>query len=96
MTKASFSEDGLICWIDPAGSHDLPIESTLPHRFKLVDGEIVDKYNGVTDNKVRELDHADAVEALKAVQDAWDEDESENKGPRPSDLPPLDLPGGEN
>lgn len=95
--KANFSEDGLICWIDNEnGQYDLPIESTLPHRFKLVDGEVVDKYKGVTDDKVRELDHADAAKAVKDAQDAWDADESENKGPRPVDLPPLVLPGGEN
>lgn len=96
MTKASFSEDGLICWIDPDGAHDLPVESMLPHRFKLVDGVIVDKYDGATDNEVRKIDHDEAEKEIKAAQKAWDEDESENKGPRPMDLPALDLPGGEN
>lgn len=94
MTKASFSEDGLICWIDNEnGQYDLPVESVLPHRFKLVDGEVVDKYNGVTDQKVKEIDHE------KAMQEAAELVDPEGN-PAPQELPPLDyvapLPGGDN
>jgi len=42
--------------IGPEGDHDLPVDSTLGHRFQLVDGEVVDRYDGVTDDEVRELD----------------------------------------
>jgi hypothetical protein len=95
MTKASFSEDGLVCWIDPDnGTHELPVESMLPHRFKLVEGVVVDKYEGVTDQKVREIDHE---EAMKAAAEAVDGEGN----PTPFELPPLDyvapLPGeGDN
>lgn len=93
MTKASFSEDGSICWINPEGEYELPVESVLPHRFKLVDGEVVDKYNGVTDDKVKEIDHEKAMEEAAAAVDA-------EGNPAPQELPPLNyvapLPEGEN
>ncbi|EME70011.1 hypothetical protein H261_10692 [Paramagnetospirillum caucaseum] len=48
--------------IGPEGDHDLPVESTLGHRFQLVDGEVVDRYDGATDDEVREIDAARVVE----------------------------------
>ena len=42
--------------IGPEGDHDLPVDSTLGHRFQLVDGKVVDRYGGVTDDEVRRLD----------------------------------------
>ena len=48
--------------IGPEGDHDLPVDSTLGHRFQLVDGEVVDRYDGVTDDDVREIDAARVVE----------------------------------
>lgn len=42
--------------IGPEGDHDLPVDSDLGHRFRLVDGEVVDRYDGVTDDEVRRLD----------------------------------------
>lgn len=48
--------------IGPEGDHALPVDSTLGHRFQLVDGEVVDRYDGVTDDEVREIDAARVVE----------------------------------
>ena len=42
--------------IGPEGDHDLPVDSTLGHRFQLVDGEVVDRYDGATDDDVRRID----------------------------------------
>lgn len=42
--------------VGPEGDHDLPVDSTLGHRFQLVDGEVIDRYDGVTDDEVRRLD----------------------------------------
>jgi serine phosphatase RsbU (regulator of sigma subunit) len=86
MTKASFSEDGLICWINPEGEHELPVDTMLPHRFTLVDGKIVDKYNGMTDQEVKEKDHEDAIAAREALIA-----ELEEGAPVPAELPPLDF-----
>jgi hypothetical protein len=48
--------------IGPEGDHDLPVDSVLGHRFQLVDGEVVDRYDGVTDDDVREIDAGRVVE----------------------------------
>jgi hypothetical protein len=48
--------------IGPEGDHDLPVDSTLGHRFQLVEGEVVDRYDGVTDDEVRKLDAERVVE----------------------------------
>ncbi|CAA7615688.1 hypothetical protein [Magnetospirillum sp. UT-4] len=42
--------------IGPEGDHDLPVKSVLGHRFQLVDGEVIDRYDGVTDDEVRRID----------------------------------------
>lgn len=89
-TKARI--DGIIVSIDANGEHDLPVESTLSHRFEVVDGVILEKekYAGLTDNEVRQLDHEDAQVRLTAAQDEWDSAE-EKVGDRPLNLPPLTL-----
>ncbi|AVM76193.1 hypothetical protein [Magnetospirillum gryphiswaldense] len=48
--------------IGPEGDYDLPVDSTLGHRFQLVDGEVVDRYDGVSDDEVREVDAERVVE----------------------------------
>ena len=48
--------------IGPEGDHDLPVDSVLGHRFQLVDGEVIDRYDGVTDDEVRRLDAERVVE----------------------------------
>ena len=77
--------------IDVDGEHEV-VESQLLHRFTLVDGVCVDKYPGKTDRQIMAIDHAEAITRQTAAQAAWDEDESEIKGPRPESLPALSLP----
>jgi hypothetical protein len=48
--------------ISPDGDYDLPVKSVLGHRFKLVDGAVEDRYNGVTDKKVKNIDTQRASE----------------------------------
>ncbi|MBF0326434.1 MAG: hypothetical protein HQL42_15380 [Alphaproteobacteria bacterium] len=48
--------------IGPEGDHDLLVDSILGHRFQLVDGEVVDRYDGVTDDDVRRIDEERVVE----------------------------------
>ena len=91
-TKANIFMDRMVMF-DENGEFDLPIESTLPHRFEVVDGVIVDKYNGVTDREVRIQDHAEAQARVDELQAAWDAlPEEERVGERPADLPELILP----
>ena len=82
---ASFNEDG---------EYETDIVTSLPHRLSVVDGVVVDKYPGMTDNEVRIADHEKAAEQLAADQAAWDElsDELKEAVERPADLPELDLP----
>jgi len=77
--------------IDVDGEHEV-VESQLLHRFTLVNGVAVDKYPGKTDREIMAIEHAEAIVAIKAAQEAWDEDDSLNKLPRPADLPELHLP----
>lgn len=72
------------------GDYDLPIESDLPHRFKLENGVVVDKYNGVSDDEVRRIDHEAAIaarEEIIAAVEAGDEVE----GNIPPELPALNA-----
>lgn len=77
--------------IDVDGEHEV-VESQLLHRFTLVNGVVVDKYPGKTDREIMAIEYAEAVASVTAAQEAWDEDESENKLPRPESLPALQLP----
>ena len=90
-TKARI-ENNLV-HIDDNGEHTLPLESSLSHRFEVVDGNIVEKakYAGLTDNQVRQLDHDEAQARVDVAQAEWDAAE-EKVGDRPLDLPPLTLP----
>lgn len=84
--KLHFAFEGAAAEILEHGEYDAPIESKLPHRFKLVDGVVVDIYDGITDNEVRIADHA---AAQKALDEAVDEDGNKIEM---DPLPPLDLP----
>lgn len=80
---------------DEDGDVTLPVETSLPHRFDVIDGVIVEKakYVGLTDRQVRELDHDEAQADRDAQIAAWDAlPEDERVGPRPEPLPELDLP----
>ena len=52
--------------IGPEGDFDLPVESVLGHRFQLVDGNVVDRYDGVTDDEVKEIDARRAADKVAA------------------------------
>lgn len=92
-SKAFVTEDGRVI-LDDSGDKVLPIASTLPHRFEVVDGEIVDKYDGASDLRVRQIDHEAAMEANAAAIAEWEalDEELKTKVPRPATLPALDLP----
>ena len=85
-TKVSIENGRIVA--DENGTLTLPIESNLWHRFEVVNGAIVDKYNGMTDLQVREKDHEDAQALLDERQAEWDAAEVKI-GDRPLDLPPL-------
>lgn len=70
------------------GEYDLPIESDLPHRFELKNGVVVDKYNGVSDEEVKRIDHEAAIAAREAVI-AKVAAEEELEGNIPPELPEL-------
>ncbi|MEO5338550.1 MAG: hypothetical protein H7841_16925 [Magnetospirillum sp. WYHS-4] len=55
-SKISFPHGNDWGVIGPEGDHDLPVDSVLGHRFHLVDGEVVDRYDGATDDEVRAID----------------------------------------
>lgn len=59
-TKLSFTSAGN-AYIDENGEYEVSIDSTLGHRFSLVDGAVVDKYDGVSDEEVRRIDHEAAI-----------------------------------
>ena len=42
--------------IGPDGDFKLPVASVLGHRFQLVDGKVVDRYDGVSDDEVKKID----------------------------------------
>jgi hypothetical protein len=75
------------------GEYETDIVTKLPHRLTVVDGIVVDKYPGMTDNEVRVADHVTAGEFTREQQALWDDaPENERFGDRPQDLPELDLP----
>ena len=77
------------------GDYDLPIESDLPHRFELKDGVVLDKYNGVSDEEVKRIDHEAAIaarEAIIAAVEAGDEEEINI----PAEIPALDAVAAED
>jgi hypothetical protein len=86
--KIKFCGPQNVVAIDVDGDHEV-VETNLIHRFSLVNGVVVDKYPGKTDREIMVIEHDEAIASVTAAQEAWDEDESENKGPRPESLPPL-------
>ena len=86
--KISFAGEGFAGQFLEDGQYDLPIESDLPHRFELKDGVVLDKYDGVTDGRVKEIDHEKAIaarEEIIAKIEAGDEEEINI----PAELPAL-------
>ena len=62
VNKVSFPHSNDWGVISPDGDYDLPVKSVLGHRFQLVDGVVEDRYNGVTDKKVKTIDAQKATE----------------------------------
>jgi hypothetical protein len=60
--KISFPHSNDWGIISPDGKYDLPVKSILGHRFRLVDGVVEDRYDGVTDKQVKTLDAKKAAE----------------------------------
>lgn len=77
------------------GDYDLPIESDLPHRFELKDGVVVDKYNGVSDDEVKRIDHEAAIAAREAIIAAVEAGEEEEIN-IPAEIPALDAVAAED
>ena len=79
---------------DENGEYETDIVTSLPHRLDVVDGVVVDKYPGKTDDEVKIADHEKALERLAQDRAEWDELDDEIKATvgRPADLPELDLP----
>jgi len=76
------------------GDYETDIVTSLPHRLDVVDGVVVDKYPGKTDNEVKIADHEKAAAELAKRKDEWNKlsDEEKKNVERPEDLPELDLP----
>lgn len=86
--KISFAGEGFVGQFLENGDYELPIDSDLPHRFELKDGVVVDKYNGVSDEEVKQIDHEAAVAAraeIIAKVEAGEEEEVNI----PAEIPPL-------
>ena len=60
--------------IGPDGDYKLPVASVLGHRFQLVDGKVVDRYDGVSDDEVKKIDEERTqqkqADELQAARDA--------------------------
>ena len=85
--KLHFAYEGSLAEIIETGAYDAPIESSLPHRFDLVDGVVVDKYNGVSDDEVKRIDHEKAIADRLALIETLEEGQEV-----PAELPPLEIP----
>ena len=72
--KISFPQSNDWGVIGPDGDFKLPVASVLGHRFQLVDGKVVDHYDGVTDDEVKTLDAESAkqkqLDDFQVMQDA--------------------------
>lgn len=67
VDKISFPHSDDWGVIGPNGQFKLPVPSQLGHRFQLVDGKVVDRYGGITDDEVKQKD-ADDVAARQAEE----------------------------
>ena len=59
MSKLYFNKHGLYIGSTEFGDFDSPDESANQHRFKLVEGEVVDGWPGVADNDIMPLFNAE-------------------------------------
>jgi len=74
VNKISFPHSNDWGVIGPDGDHTLPVDSELGHRFQMIDGGVVDLYDGVTDDEVKTLDAETAAQKklddFQGMQDA--------------------------
>lgn len=71
VDKISFPHSDDWGVISPDGGYKLPVKSTLGHRFQLVDGKVVDRYDGISDDEVKQQDADDEAKQQKAeLEDA--------------------------
>ena len=72
--KISFPHSNDWGVIGPDGDHMLPVDSQLGHRFQMIDGAVVDLYDGVTHDEVKSLDAETAtqkkLDECQAMQEA--------------------------
>lgn len=80
--KIYFDDSGVAQRVGPGEEFEVDIESDLLHRFELVDGKVVDNYDGITDEEVRIKDYEDVVEKHLNNVD-------EDGNPAPLDPPPY-------
>lgn len=94
--KIKFCGPQNIVAIDKDGDFEV-VDTQLIHRFTLVNGEVVDKYPGKTDIEIAKIEHDEAVAAVTAAQEAWDDadEETKSKFPRPESLPAFSFRGEE-
>ena len=57
-------------FLDDDGDIELPVESALGHRFTMVDDEVTDLYDGITDDDVRFKDWEDGVAQAESAGEA--------------------------
>jgi len=68
--KISFDDSGNAYFDSENGEYEIPLNTQLAHRFKLIDDEVVDIYEGMSDYEVRLADHQKAKEErLKRIQE---------------------------
>lgn len=67
VDKISFPHSDDWGVIGPNGQFKLPVPSKLGHRFQLVDGKVVDRYGGITDDEVKQQD-AGTVASQQAAE----------------------------
>ena len=72
--KISFPHSNEWGVISPDGDYDLPVKSELGHRFRLVGSFVEDRYDGVTDKKVKAIDAQKATKMDTANLDLAKQD----------------------
>lgn len=85
--KINFTESGVAYRDDFDGQYEVSDDLVLLHRYELIDNDVVDKYDGATDDEVRRIDYQTVVDAYAANVD-------EDGNPAPLDPPPYPFADG--
>ena len=83
--KISFMENGVAFIDEIDGEYEVSDDLLLIHRYELVDGAVVDKYDGISDYELRLVEY-------QAVVDAYAANVDEDGNPAPLDPPPPPYP----